>query len=122
MKHIGPSHINPSLLNLQKDYVSTNIWNGGEVMFRAKYNFWQQLPFAQVLEVIRNTAFGHILDIGKIKINNHLITRLVERWRPETHTFHLPIGECTITLEDIAYQLGLPVNGAVVTRITSANW
>ncbi|KAH1040051.1 hypothetical protein J1N35_041794, partial [Gossypium stocksii] len=38
-----------------------------------------------------------------------------ERWRPETHTFHLPCGECTITLEDVALQLGLPIDGNMVT-------
>ncbi|KAF1866337.1 hypothetical protein Lal_00024344 [Lupinus albus] len=55
-------------------------------------------------------------------INNHLVTALVERWRPETHTFHLPNGECTITLEDVAYQLGLPIDGDVVTGPTSLDW
>ncbi|XP_019433550.1 PREDICTED: serine/threonine-protein phosphatase 7 long form homolog [Lupinus angustifolius] len=122
MEHIGPGPINPSLLNLQKDHVSTNIWNGREVTFRARYNFRQQLPSAPVLEVIRNTTFGYILDICTIEINNHLITTLVERWRPETHTFHLPVGECTVTIEYVAYQLGLPINGAHVTSITSGNW
>ncbi|RYQ79333.1 hypothetical protein Ahy_Scaffold6g108059 [Arachis hypogaea] len=36
---------------------------------------------------------------------------LVERWRPETYTFHLPWGECTVILEDVAMQLGLPIDG-----------
>ncbi|RYQ84069.1 hypothetical protein Ahy_B10g102963 [Arachis hypogaea] len=39
-----------------------------------------------------------------------LISTLMERWRPESHTFHLPCGELTITLHDVAYQLGLSVN------------
>ncbi|KAG8496570.1 hypothetical protein CXB51_007683 [Gossypium anomalum] len=31
------------------------------------------------------------------------------------HTFHLPCNEYTITLEDVALQLGLPVDGSVIT-------
>ncbi|RYR21076.1 hypothetical protein Ahy_B03g066322 [Arachis hypogaea] len=44
-----------------------------------------------------------------------LLSALVERWRPETHTFHLPVGEVTVTLEDVSYILGLPINGEAVT-------
>ncbi|KAF1898248.1 hypothetical protein Lal_00033014 [Lupinus albus] len=122
MNHIGLGPIIPSLLTLQDDHVSTTIWNDGEVTFRARYNLWPQLPEEPVLQVIRNTAFGRILDIGRAEINNHLITALVERWRPETHTFHLPIGECTVTLEDVAYQLGLPIDGNIVTGPTNMDW
>ncbi|KAH1031170.1 hypothetical protein J1N35_043344 [Gossypium stocksii] len=39
------------------------------------------------------------------------------------HRFHLPCGECTITLEDVQLQLGLLVDGNAVTGSTqSANW
>ncbi|KAF1897528.1 hypothetical protein Lal_00036970 [Lupinus albus] len=122
MDHIGPGPIISSLLTLQDDHVSTTIWNGGEVTFRARYNLWPQVPAEPVLQVIRNTAFGRILDIGRAEINNHLITALVERWRPETHTFHLPMGECMVTLEDVVYQLGLPIDGNIVTGPTNMDW
>ncbi|KAF1887493.1 hypothetical protein Lal_00040547 [Lupinus albus] len=61
-------------------------------------------------------------DIGVVEINKHLLTAMVERWRSETHTFHLPNGECTITLQDVAYQLGLPIDGKPITGDTSLDW
>jgi hypothetical protein len=39
---------------------------------------------------------------------------LVDRWRPETHTFHLLCGETTVMLQDIVMILGLPIDGALV--------
>ncbi|KAK6151101.1 hypothetical protein DH2020_016033 [Rehmannia glutinosa] len=52
--------------------------------------------------------------------------RLVERWRPETHPFHFPIGEATVTLQDVAIIWGLPIDGdAVVSndlRRTMSQW
>ncbi|MFQ6650387.1 hypothetical protein Gotur_022119 [Gossypium turneri] len=39
------------------------------------------------------------------------------------HTFHLPCRKCTITLEDVHLQLGLPVDGSVLTgSAQSADW
>ncbi|KAL4281119.1 hypothetical protein GQ457_03G000090 [Hibiscus cannabinus] len=56
------------------------------------------------------------------KLNPSLISALVERWRPETHTFYIPSGEATITLQDVAYQLGLPVKGHAITGTGEDNW
>uniref|UniRef100_A0A151UGM0 Serine/threonine protein phosphatase 7 long form isogeny n=1 Tax=Cajanus cajan TaxID=3821 RepID=A0A151UGM0_CAJCA len=47
---------------------------------------------------------------------------VVERWRPETHTFHLPIGECMVTSKDVALQLGLRIDRKPVTRPTFFDW
>jgi len=56
-----------------------------------------------------------VSQIGRYKIDRHIITALVERWRSETHTFHFRTGECTVTLEDVYMLLGLPVGGSAVT-------
>jgi hypothetical protein len=36
-----------------------------------------------------------------------LIAAFMNRWRPETHTFHLSVGEMTLNLEDAAMLGGL---------------
>jgi hypothetical protein len=60
-------------------------------------------------------GFGVVADITRFRVDPVLISALVERWRPETHTFHLPWGECTVTLEDVVMILGLRVDGRAVT-------
>ena len=65
--------------------------------------------------VIRAGFYG-IYRLGHIMIDWPLIICLVERWRPETHMFHVPVGEITITLQDVAIILGLHIDGPVVPR------
>ncbi|KAG8481055.1 hypothetical protein CXB51_025867 [Gossypium anomalum] len=57
------------------------------------------------------------------KLDPKLISALIKRWRPDTLTFHLPCGECTITLEDVQLQLGLSADGYAVTgSAQSVDW
>ena len=57
-----------------------------------------------------------------MEVDHTLITSLVERWRPETHTFHLPHGKMGITLQDIEVMLGVPVDGLPVTGGVKLDW
>jgi hypothetical protein len=51
------------------------------------------------------------------------LTTLVDRWRLETHMFHLPCGEITVMLHDVAMILGLPIDGAPVSgTVSPAGW
>ena len=61
-------------------------------------------------------------QMGHVKVDWPLITTLVEKWRPKMHTFHMPVGEMTITLQDIAILFGLRVHGHPVTGSTDIDW
>ncbi|KAG6508462.1 hypothetical protein ZIOFF_033836 [Zingiber officinale] len=63
---------------------------------------------------IQEAGFEGVIRCGYIQLDHGLITALVERWRPETHTFHFPIGEATITLQDVEVLWGLQVIGSPV--------
>jgi hypothetical protein len=47
------------------------------------------------------------------------LTALVDRWCSETHMFHLPSGEITVVLQDVAMILGLPIDGTPVSGTVS---
>ncbi|CAN1122012.1 Protein MAIN-LIKE 2, partial [Linum perenne] len=71
---------------------------------------------------VNRARLTHAREFKGVLPDDTLITAMIERWRPETSTFHLPFGECTITLEDIAYITGLPVDGEAVTRPIPSQW
>ncbi|KAL8457150.1 hypothetical protein ACS0TY_035117 [Phlomoides rotata] len=60
-------------------------------------------------------SFYHVARCGALIIDSQLIIALVERWRPETHTFHFSVGETTVTLQDVAIIWGLHVDGEPLT-------
>jgi hypothetical protein len=52
-----------------------------------------------------------------------LIASFMDWWRPKTHTFHLPDGEMTLSLEDTAMLGGLSCAGQVMGPIDiPATW
>ncbi|KAK9157337.1 hypothetical protein Scep_003911 [Stephania cephalantha] len=46
--------------------------------------------------------------------NKVYISGIIERWQPETNTFHLPFGEIMITLENVWVLLGILVTSKTV--------
>ncbi|CAN1731967.1 Protein MAIN-LIKE 2, partial [Linum perenne] len=65
--------------------------------------------------ILSDIGLDSLRDALKLTPDPELITALVERWRPETNTFHLYGGEATITLEDVHFITGLSVDGLPVT-------
>nr|CAH66295.1 OSIGBa0139J17.4 [Oryza sativa] len=74
------------------------------------------LTFARLVEPSRARS-------ERIHIDAALLSALVDRWRPETHTFHLTVGEMVPTLQDVSYLLGLLIAGpAVGPTMVNAGW
>ncbi|RYR51324.1 hypothetical protein Ahy_A06g026342 [Arachis hypogaea] len=62
----------------------------------------------------RLNGVAHVAGSIGDEAKQPLVSAFIERWHPETHTFHMPFGECTVTLQDVAFQLGLPVDREAV--------
>ncbi|CAN6247071.1 unnamed protein product [Urochloa humidicola] len=66
---------------------------------------------------------ANLVRRGMPTFNPAALTALIDRWRPETHSFHLPCGEMTVTLQDVAMLLGLPIRGrAMIGPAVSEGW
>lgn len=81
---------------------------------RRAVNTPKYYPPRKLVPLLMRAGFYGVSRAGHIVFDHALVSALIERWRPETHTFHMPMGECTITLQDVALQLGLPIDGTPV--------
>nr|POE93811.1 serine/threonine-protein phosphatase 7 long form like [Quercus suber] len=68
----------------------------------------------QIATYITYVGLDGLLHVPNIDLDHALITTLVERWQPETHSFHLPHSEITITLQGMDVIMGVPVDGLPV--------
>ncbi|KAH1233370.1 Serine/threonine-protein phosphatase 7 long form [Glycine max] len=124
---IKSSPIDEDVLWLQPKHVSEHVWN--EEPDR-KLHIRRVVPIYQgqeeiseeIIPLLRQSGFYWIMKMEYLKINSSLIIALIERWRPETHTFHLRCGEATITLQDVSVLLGLHTEGTPLIGQTNLDW
>ena len=91
-------------------------------MLRGRRQHSQVLgPHPLMQNNLEQAGLWYAANILYFDYDSALISALVEQWCPEMHTFHLSFGECTSTLQDIAFQLGLYIDGEPVSGCTS-NW
>ena len=76
----------------------------------------------RVLAIVRLLGLEGLHLVPSIQLDHALIIAFIERWRPETHTFHLPHGEMTITLQDAKVIMGLPIEGEAMVGPAKRTW
>jgi hypothetical protein len=65
---------------------------------------------------LHGTGLGWLQDTSYNMIDHSLICAFVERWHEETSSFHLPFGEMTVTLDDVASLLHIPIDGMLISH------
>nr|XP_004510910.1 protein MAIN-LIKE 1-like [Cicer arietinum] len=66
----------------------------------------------EVEELVKNFELYTLLKCSYEMIDKGIIYAFVERWHRDTNSFHLPIGEMTITLDDVSSLLHIPITSA----------
>ncbi|KAL5179149.1 Protein MAIN-LIKE 1 [Glycine soja] len=94
----------PSVLTQYADHVACSVWTGEE---RPELKLSSHGRKVHSLGRLVPAIEGLIADTG----DRGLLSAFVERWHRETFSFHLLVGELTITLDDVSFLLHLPVIG-----------
>lgn len=73
----------------------------------------------RMILLLQSSGFYGVARVSSLQLDWSILSTLVESWRPETQTFHFPMGEANITLQVVAVLLVLPVEGdAVIYDVT----
>ncbi|XP_060183284.1 serine/threonine-protein phosphatase 7 long form homolog [Lycium barbarum] len=116
--HPGP--FEPEVLHLQQHHRSQLVCDAdvaASLLFlpRLMEQAWDILdarpPHRRVLDILYQGNIYRCVVPGRIQHDRALVTAMIERWRPKTHTFYLCTSEATITLQDVEIIYGLQVDG-----------
>ncbi|KAH0725677.1 hypothetical protein KY284_001542 [Solanum tuberosum] len=120
---MNPGPIDRTLLLSQHEHISEWLWKG-EISFSSLMRtvhmndawnlFYLHRPHGRVEEILRRSGLYDVVCVGRMQYDRALVPAMVEHWRPETHCFHLPFGEVTITLQNVQVLFGLRIDGDAV--------
>ena len=68
-------------------------------------------PVPAIEGLVAGTGLSPLIACSIYTGDRGLLSSFIERSHQETSSFHLPVGEVTITLDDVAYLLHFPVVG-----------
>lgn len=123
VEHFPGGPIDPSILKSFESHIAHTIWTSVEddrgplkcISHWSKLNDWNlEEECAAVRTRVRESGLLNLAKYSYKHIDRVLVSAFIERWHPETNSFHLPFGEMTITLDDVRHILDIPVDGVPV--------
>ncbi|CAL5398054.1 unnamed protein product [Camellia sinensis] len=124
----GP--LDPSILKSFKAHIAAAIWEQKERNPLRCYNhaskilewrWWSRTDNRRFRDIVQLSGLSSLVHYTYRFVNRIVISAFVERWQPETNTFHLTVGEMTMTLDDVGTILGTPITGRSVSAATLTN-
>eukprot|EP00256_Glycine_max_P032632 XP_006577495.1 protein MAIN-LIKE 1-like [Glycine max] len=108
----------PLVLTEHADHVVASVWSGQECLElklsshgRKVHNLGRPIPAIE--DMVAGTGLSPLITCSIDTGNRGLISSFVKRWHRKTSSFHLPVAEISITLDDVATLLHLPIVGAL---------
>ena len=93
----------------------------------AKLQLWElDAERSRISETVHRSGLAPLITCSHRVASRPMLSAFCERWQSETTTFHLPFGEMTITLDDVASILHIPITGSMISfsqpiRVDDAN-
>ncbi|XP_058776105.1 protein MAIN-LIKE 1-like [Vicia villosa] len=109
-----------SVLIYYHDHVTRRVWEGDERVTIKSVNHAQKIfdlfkTWAQWFnDVVARSGLSRLCMTEYSTISHDMQGTFAERWHKETSSFHLTVGELTITLHDVACLLHLPIIGRLL--------
>ncbi|XP_030936102.1 protein MAIN-LIKE 2-like [Quercus lobata] len=127
---VRPGPLDESHCWRQRYHRSEDNWNGkdlGPLTCRGHTKEMAniQMQDNRVIDIIKLLRLEGLFRAPSREIDHCLISALIERWRPETHMFHFPHGEMSITLQDVEVIFELPIDSEVLvgpTTVVDGDW
>ncbi|CAL8158022.1 unnamed protein product [Prunus armeniaca] len=98
-----------------KTHIAVAIWNNQEheplrCMSKTstirEWNWWTNPNNSIFKGCIQMSGLKQFIRCSYRNVDKIVVYTFVERWHPETNTFHMPFNEMTITLDDVSSILG----------------
>ncbi|KAH1228322.1 Protein MAIN-LIKE 1 [Glycine max] len=110
----GPS--DPSVLTQYADHVACSVWTGEERLELKLSSHGRKVhslgrSVLTIEGLVASTGLSPLIACSVDTGDRGLLFSFVERWHREMSSFHLPVGELTIMLDDVSSLLHLPVVG-----------